>query len=167
MADLLQGLSFYVLAFVILAAALGTVLGDNLFHSALLLTVSFLGVGGLYIFLDADFLGAAQFMVYAGAVAVLIVLGIMLTQHAAGGETNPSNRHMACAGLLCVLFTGGMICAYLHTPMPASLCSVQDTVKGLADLMLGRFMMVFELAAVLLLAALVGAILMAKGAMEK
>lgn len=75
----MDGVAFYLLAAGTLAAAFGAASGSRLLHSALLLTAAFIGTGCLYILLDADFLGAVQFMVYSGGIAVLIVLGIMLT----------------------------------------------------------------------------------------
>ena len=68
---------FCLLAVVILGTALGVVLSNNLVHSALLMTACFIGVGIMYITLEADFLGAVEFMTYSGGVAVLIVMGVM------------------------------------------------------------------------------------------
>jgi NADH-quinone oxidoreductase subunit J len=90
----------------------------------------------------------------------------MLTRHKTGGETNPSNYHRWGALILSVLFVAVMLAAYQGSPLPASICSIHDTVDALADLMLMHYVLAFELAAVLLLAALVGAIVLAKGADE-
>ena len=77
MSDLASTIVFYVLALIIIGTALGVVTSKRLVHSALLMTACFVAVGILYISLDADFLGAMQFMLYSGGVAILIVMGVI------------------------------------------------------------------------------------------
>lgn len=92
MTDIFYSLVFYLIALVIIASALGVVMEKNLVHSALLMTACFIGVGMLYIFLDAEFLGAAQFMLYSGGVAILAVMAVMLIKH---GDEGPRMEEMA------------------------------------------------------------------------
>ena len=80
---------FYALGTVALLGAMGVVFFRNVVHSALSLTASFIGIGCLYIFLSADFMGAVQFLVYGGAVAILIVMAIMLTRRDDMAHSNP------------------------------------------------------------------------------
>lgn len=162
----MDGIAFYLLAAGTLAAALGTACGSRLLHSALLLTASFIGTGCLYILLDADFLGAVQFMVYSGGIAVLIVLGIMLTHRPSEEEKGAGHAHRYSAGAIAGGFVLFLLLAVLQTPLPAMMFSVQDTVSELSELMLGRYILGFEAAAVLLLAATIGAILLARGEEE-
>ena len=89
MSELASLVVFCLLAVVILGTALGVVLSNNLVHSALLMTACFIGVGIMYITLEADFLGAVEFMTYSGGVAVLIVMGVMLTHTGEGVPSNP------------------------------------------------------------------------------
>ena len=103
MSDFLGEVVFYLLAAVTVAGALGVVLAKKLVHAALLMTVTFIGVACLYFKLGADFLGAAQLMIYAGGVAVLIVLGVMLTRHAPGEETSPDNARWFAAPVAAAL----------------------------------------------------------------
>ena len=163
MSDFLGEVVFYLLAAVTVAGALGVVLAKKLVHAALLMTVTFIGVACLYFQLGADFLGAAQLMIYAGGVAVLIVLGVMLTRHTPGEETSPDNARWFAAPVAAALFFAVVSSAIYVTPF----AEVADapgasTIEALADLMLGEYVMTFELAATLLLAALVGAIVLAK-----
>lgn len=159
---------FAVLSTFILGTALGVVLNKNLVHSALLLTACFIGVGILYITLKADFLGAAEFMTYSGGVAVLIVMGVMLTHHGDGVPSNPANGRGKIAAVLAVLFTLvlGAAITMLQLPSGKGFMS-EDTVGDLADLMLNLYILPFEIVAVLLLAALLGAVVLAKGDGEK
>lgn len=164
MSELISSAVFCLLGMVIIGTALGVVLCDNLVHSALLMTACFIGVGILYITLEADFLGAVEFMTYSGGVAVLIVMGVMLTHKGPGMPSNPFNGHQIFAGVLSLLFLAAMGTAatYIHPPADAGYVS-GDTVSELADLMLGTYILPFEIGAVLLLAALLGAIILAKG----
>lgn len=163
MTEFLNEVVFYLLAAVTLAGALGVVMAKKLVHAAILLTVTFIGIACLYFQLGADFLGAAQLMIYAGGVAVLIVLGVMLTRHTPGEETSPDNARWFAAPVAAALFFAVVSSAIYVTPF----AEVADapgasTIEALADLMLGEYVMTFELAATLLLAALVGAIVLAK-----
>ena len=163
MTEFLNEAVFYLLAAVTLAGALGVVMAKKLVHAAILLTVTFIGIACLYFQLGADFLGAAQLMIYAGGVAVLIVLGVMLTRHTPGEETSPDNARWFAAPVAAALFFAVVSSAIYVTPF----AEVADapgasTIEALADLMLGEYVMTFELAATLLLAALVGAVVLAK-----
>lgn len=159
---------FYALGTVALLGALGVVFFRNVVHSALSLTASFIGIGCLYIFLSADFMGAVQFLVYGGAVAILIVMAIMLTRREDMAHSNPSAGILAQAGALVVagLFGLLMVGVALLSPFIPEPTVFEDTVTGLADLMLTKFILPFEVAAVLLLMAMIGAIVLAKGADE-
>ena len=159
----MDGIAFYLLAAGTLAAALGTACGSSLLHSALLLTASFIGTGCLYILLDADFLGAVQFMVYSGGIAVLIVLGIMLTHRPSEEKKGAGHAHRYSAGFIAGGFVLFLLLSVLQTPLSVTAVSVQDTVAALSELMLGRYILAFEAAAVLLLAATIGTILLARG----
>lgn len=166
MSEIAQAVIFYLICAVTLLAALGVVLGKNLVHSALLLTVSFFGVAGLYILLHADFLAAVQILVYAGTVAIIIALGIMLTRRESMENSNPDHKRRWLPAGLSALFAAVIIYILTATPWKIGNNPVVDTVSALADLMLGQYVFAFETAAVLLLVAMVGAIILAKGADE-
>lgn len=155
---------FCLLAVVILGTALGVVLSNNLVHSALLMTACFIGVGIMYITLEADFLGAVEFMTYSGGVAVLIVMGVMLTHKGEGVPSNPFNGRKIWTAALSGTFIAvmGLVSTFVTGSNQGGFVS-EDTVGDLADMMLGSYILPFEIAAVLLLAALLGAIILAKG----
>ncbi|MBR2142274.1 NADH-quinone oxidoreductase subunit J [Anaerovibrio sp.] len=163
MNELLSTLVFYAVAVVILATALGVVMSKNLVHSALLMTACFIGVGVLFIWLNADFLGAMEFMLYSGGVAILVVMGVMLTKREAGPPGNPFNGRKLTALGMVILFMLVMCTVVVSTPIPTGGFVSPDTVSDLADMMLNRYILPFEIAATLLLAALLGAIILAKG----
>lgn len=164
MSELASLVVFCLLAMVILGTALGVVLSNNLVHSALLMTACFIGVGIMYITLEADFLGAVEFMTYSGGVAILIVMGVMLTHQGEGVPSNPFNGRQIWTAALAGTFIAvmGLVSTFAASSNQGGFVS-EDTVGDLADMMLNSYILPFEIAAVLLLAALLGAIILAKG----
>ena len=156
---------FYFLAAVTIIGALGVVLSPNVVHSALFLVLSFVGVAAIYFYIGAEFLGAVQLMVYSGAVAVLIVMAIMLTRRDSMAQSNPSQKlfRRVVTGLLAgsIFFLIG--CGIVLAPLPAGEFAASTGADGIAQLMLGTYLVPFEVTAVLLLAAMVGALLLARG----
>jgi len=166
LAEGFQIVSFGLLAVMVIATALGVVLLPNIVHSAFLLAGVFLSISGIYILLNADFVAAAQILVYVGAVNVLILFAIMLVNKQEDFSQVPRRwiRQVATAvvglGLLALLTT--MI---LITPWPISSVSpavVENTLVTIAEHFFSDFLLPFELASVLLLMAMVGAIIIAR-----
>ena len=156
---------FYVLAAIIVIGALGVVLSPNVVHSALFLVLAFIGVASIYFYIGAEFLGAVQLMVYSGAVAVLIVMAIMLTRRDSMARSNPSQKlfRRIVTGLLAGGFFFLMGLGIVLAPMPDGALGASTGAHEIAALMLGAYVLPFELAATLLLAAMVGALLLARG----
>ncbi|GEA15163.1 NADH-quinone oxidoreductase subunit J [Moorella sp. E308F] len=160
----ITALFFWLLAAIITASALAVVILKNIVHSALYLVLTFAGVAGLYILLGAEFLAAVQLLVYAGAIAVLIVFAIMLTRR---GDIRASNlfnvNYLAAAVVSLALFIVITLATariyWVATPGQAP----AGNVGAIAEAFLGPFALPFEIAAVLLLVAMVGAILLARG----
>ncbi len=156
-------ISFWILAVVGILAALGVVLLRNVFRAALSLVLCFLSVAGIYITLSADFLAAVQVLVYIGGISVLIILAIMLTREVQRGS--PSNNLRIPALVVAILFLGVVTFALLNTPWQVSaLPPVEPTTSALAGKLLGEggFILSVEIAASLLLAAIIGAIVLVR-----
>jgi len=167
--DLAQGVqivSFALLSLMMIAAALGVVLLTNIVYSAFLLGGVFISIAGLYILLNADFVAAAQVLIYVGAVNVLILFAIMLvnkredfTPLSSAGLRKGATA-LVCAGLFVLLST-----MVLATPWSASTASVPTTESSIVRIgqhFFTDFLLPFELASVLLLIAMVGAIILAR-----
>jgi NADH:ubiquinone oxidoreductase subunit 6 (subunit J) len=177
---------FLVIATLGVLAALGTVLVRNLVHAALFLVAFFFLVACQFVMLEAEFLAAVQVLVYIGAVAILLMFGIMLTRNIQGDETTRVSRFgmvasgLAVLGLLIVLILGihreegpiGHVPWREITERPAigSDASASEAEKGRAvnnmgltvgAELLSRYLIAFEVAGLLLTAALVGAIALA------
>ena len=167
MNDLAVSIAFYALSLVTILSAVGVVFKKNILHSALLLAVCFIGVGGIYVLLHADFLAAVQILVYSGAVAVIITLAVMLTKRDVMEETNPSNKNFKSSIAVVIGFVVIALLTILATPWKIANNDISNSVTLIADLMLTKYIIPFDVAAILLLAAMIGAIILAKGVNEK
>jgi NAD(P)H-quinone oxidoreductase subunit 6 len=165
LAEGVQIVSFGILGLMMIGTALGVVLLPKIVHSAFLLAGVFISIAGLYILLNADFVAAAQILVYVGAVNVLILFAIMLVNKQEDYVELPGHtlRRVAtavvCFGLFALL--GTMV---LSTPWSIDTTSVpiEDTVVALGEHFFSDYLLPFELASVLLLMAMVGAIILAR-----
>ena len=155
--------AFWILAVVAIVAALGVVVIKNVFRAALALVVCFVMIAGLYITLSADFLAAVQILVYVGAISVLIILAIMMTRDVPQGS--PSNKLQVPAFLVAAVFFGVVFFAVVRTPWwTAGVAPLSPTTAPLALKLFGAggFILPVEIAALLLLAAIIGAIVLAR-----
>lgn len=156
-------IAFWVLAVVGVGAALAVVMLRNVFRAALTLVLCFLAIAGIYVVLSADFLAAAQILIYVGGISVLVILAIMLTREVQKGST--SNKLRVPAFLVAVVFLGILIFTLVNTSWPVSITPpLEPTTATLADKLLGEggFILPVEIAACLLLAAILGAIVLVR-----
>jgi NAD(P)H-quinone oxidoreductase subunit 6 len=161
-----QFIAFAVLSLSMIGTALGVVLLNNIVYSAFLLGGVFLSISGLYLLLNADFVAAAQILIYVGAINVLILFAIMLVNKTEDFEAVKGRlfRQIAtglvCLGLFALL--GTMI---LVTPWHFSTTSpaiVGNTIVEIGKHLFSDYLLPFEIASVLLLMAMVGAIILAR-----
>ncbi len=167
----LYDLAFLLIAGITVTAALGVVLFKNIIYSALSLILAFLGAAAVYFQLNASFLGVIQILVYAGAISVLIIFAIMLVMDRAAGESNlrsPRTREVFTGGAITAMLFTALIAVIGFTQWPLGVRPGPDNSVGLlAELMLGDYVIAMEAAAILLLVAVVGAIILAKGVEKK
>lgn len=162
--DVVVSIAFWVLAITTLAASIAVVAVRGVFRAAVFLILSFVGVAGLYITLSADFLGVVQILVYAGAVAVLVVFAIMMThdQIHGGQEGDLWLPGGIIAGLL-FLVSGVLIVLARWTPrQPDQVVDNGNTTLAIAQVMFNQYALPFEVASLLLLGAMIGAIVIAR-----
>jgi NADH:ubiquinone oxidoreductase subunit 6 (subunit J) len=137
------------------------IVARNLLHAVLFLILSFIGVAGLYITLSADFVAVAQILVYAGAIAVLMIFAVMLTPRAS--RDNAGNMLQLPALVLAGLMIAGVsIVAYQTDWREAGRGSFDTTAAQIGDALLSPFVLPFEIASVLLVAAMIGAIVLVR-----
>ncbi len=160
-----QQIIFVLIAGMTVTGALITALAPNLFHNALGLVLAFFGVAGVYVLLEAEFLAISQVLVYVGAIATLITFAIMLTRGMMFGRTSSTNRLMLSAAIISVLFflvMTGLLVSVAWPEAGAELASSEQMIADLGELFVTTYLIPFELMALLLLAALAGAILLAR-----
>jgi NADH-quinone oxidoreductase subunit J len=156
--------SFFVIAAVAVASALGLVLRRNPIHGALFLVVNLGSVAALYLLLRAEFLAAAQVIVYAGAIMVLFIFAIMVLipgKEETGPDPLRPYRLVALPlGVLLLAEIGLILLSRRAAPTAASAGSA--SLPALSRLLFTDYLFPFELTSVLLLAALVGVLVLAK-----
>jgi NADH-quinone oxidoreductase subunit J len=155
--------AFWCMAVVLVVAALAIVLSKNLFHSVLWLALALTGTAGLFLTLDAEFLAAVQLLLYAGGVITIVVFAIVVTERLVGERLTQTNRRIGGGALVSV----ALLVALLRVIEPASLPSVAaampaDVSRGMGTAILTHSALAFELLAVLLVTALIGAIYFAR-----
>jgi NADH-quinone oxidoreductase subunit J len=159
-----QNIFFGVIALIAIAAALRMVTTTNVFHAALYLMIVLGAVAGVYIILAAEFVAAAQVLVYIGAVVVLVLFGVMLTRARIGDEPDLDYEHrwlgVLVAGLLLAVMSYSLWDRFEDTLLPADR-EIQRTAE-VADSIFATYIVPFEAISVLLLAALIGAIVVAR-----
>lgn len=167
----LEQVAFILVSLLTIGTGIVVVTNRNLFHAALAMMASFLGVAGLYILLDAGFLAAAQLLVYIGAISILIIFAIMLTRRMMQAREAPFNSQ-SWLGLITAVGTFALLAAVIirwwDLERFPGRPDVPDTVLQGAVVSLGEafvspngYVVPFIMASVLLLAALIGAIYIA------
>ncbi|MBI6545793.1 MAG: NADH-quinone oxidoreductase subunit J [Cyanobacteria bacterium NC_groundwater_1444_Ag_S-0.65um_54_12] len=171
-------LVFYLVAAIILVAASGVIFLKNTVHSTFMLVLAFLGVAVVYLMLNADFLAMAQVLIYAGAIVIMLLFALMLTQRR---ETimlgGPDEGRSFVGGLVALLLfviyfriiasspwanqnlTQSTLAAVVKDPQTQAIIG---TAPIIGKEFFGTFLLPFEVASIILLMALIGAILLAK-----
>ena len=190
--DIVQDIVFWVLSVAAIGAALGVVLVRDLFRAVLLLAGVFVAVAGFFVLLSAEFLAVVQVLIYVGAISILFIFAIMLTQNVRQG--NLPNRLQIPAVLFSILLLAALVVVATGTEWnlipnvektrvdlvqtqsvnvlsPEALeragvisdeKKAQAEKAGLADLLIGPYVLPFEAVSVLLLAALIGGLALAR-----
>ncbi|MFB3817688.1 MAG: NADH-quinone oxidoreductase subunit J [Candidatus Methylomirabilales bacterium] len=153
---------FYLLAAFTVWAAAVVVLGKNIVRAAVALIFSFCGVAGIYILLEADFLAAVQVLIYVGGITILLLFAIMLTSRIAGG-VRVVNDQAVLSGIAGAGLLVGLGYAVLKgVPAVSSAPPLPQSTPFLGKALLTTYALPFEAVSILLLAAMVGAIILAR-----
>lgn len=156
-------LAFVAMAGVLLGAALLVVLGRDIIRSGLWLIVSFAGLAGVYVLLGAPLLAAAQVLIYIGAIAILILFAIMLTQTKGGPVQLVFQRQWWAAAIAVMVLVVLLAASVLYTDWPlAALGLAPQEARDVARLLFTDYLFAFEIAGLLMLAAVIGGIYIAK-----
>jgi NADH-quinone oxidoreductase subunit J len=152
-------LIFYIFAGLAVVSAVAVIAVRDIFRAALCLILLFMTVAGIYLLLHADFLAIIQILIYVGAISILLIVAIMLTRDARQGQ--PLGKFKYLAAVVSFLLLGTIVVCLLNvtftTPDNAPL---NETIKPLGQALFGDpgYLLTVEIAAVLLLSAILGAI---------
>jgi len=159
----LSDLAFWVLSLLLVGSALAVVLSKNLFHAVLWLALALTGTAGIFLLLNAEFLAAVQLLLYAGGIITVVVFAIVVTERLIGERLSQTNRGvfsgaLVAGGLLAILVSTLRQRQLPMTPLPQP----SDLTRLLGEQVLTTFVLPFELLALLMLAAMLGAIYFAR-----
>ncbi len=163
-----QNIFFYVIAIAMAVSAIRVVTVKNVVHAAMYLVLVLAGVAAQYILLASEFVAATQVLVYVGAVVVLVLFGVMLTRAKLGQDVNLTNDYWWVGAITALMVFGVMAYAlidyYGDTAVDQSNAATQlvDNTGQVSDAIFSTYVVPFEAISVLLLAALVGAIVLAR-----
>ena len=150
------------LAGLVLGASLGVVLARNLFHSVLWLALALVGTAGLFVLLHAEFLAAVQVLLYAGGVVTIVVFAIMLTERLVGASLRHTNRGIAAGAVAAALVFVGVAGTILRGARAPASAAPDLGTAALGRAVLTDWVLAFEVLGVLLVAALLGALYLAR-----
>jgi NADH-quinone oxidoreductase subunit J len=151
-------IAFWVLAILTLGSALMVGLVRDLIHAVLFLILSFVGIAGLYVTLSADFVAVVQVLIYAGAISVLMLFAILLTPRSA--RDNSAVSYSAVIASIAILTGIVIIYAGLETDWAKTSNDFGSTAREIGNALLTPFVLPFEVASVLLVVAMIGAIIL-------
>lgn len=156
-------LVFVVLAVAAIGSAIGVVTSRNIFYSALFLIACLFMVAGFYVLLEAPFLAAVQVLVYVGAIAVLIIFAVMLTERMMSKETSAWNEQWWVALVVAICLAAVLVYVVATASWPVTEApAAPDAIVALGKTLMSTYVLPFEVASVLLLMALIGAIVVAR-----
>ncbi len=166
----MEKLIFYILAVMMVTMAIAAVSSRKMLRSVVYLLFVLIGAAGLYFQLDYNFLAAIQLTVYAGGVVVLIIFSVLLIHHIEMELEVAKKSRQAISALLCLLGLSIFLATiYAHPFEAAGITSTTTTAeigRALLSTEKGGFILPFEVISVLLLSAMIGAIVIAKGGRE-
>jgi NADH-quinone oxidoreductase subunit J len=163
-----QNIFFSILAIVMIYGAIRVVTTNNVIHAALWLVVVLSGAAGNYVLLGADFVASTQVLVYVGAIVVLLLFGTMLTRTRIGVEGELTSKQWPVAALVSLLLFGVMggvlLDAFGDNKLPTGDATTvaAGSAPNISDSIFGTYLLPFWALSFVLLAALVGAIVLAR-----
>ena len=138
---------------------------SDIVHAAFSLLFTFFGVAGLYVLLGADFIGVVQVIIYIGGILVLIIFGVMMTERGKMLRLSVQLPGRIFAAILSLIILVGLVLAIIRTPWPI-VPSPAAPSAAMGELILSKYLIPFEVVALLLLASLVGAVLIVRRSVQ-
>jgi NADH:ubiquinone oxidoreductase subunit 6 (subunit J) len=159
----LSVVAFWVLAVLLVGSALAVVLSKNLFHAVLWLALALTGTAGVFLLLNAEFLAAVQLLLYAGGIITIVVFAIVVTERLIGERLSQTNRGVGSGAIVAVALLAIIVSTLSQRQLPSTpLPQTGDLTRLLGQQVLTTYVLPFELLALLMLAAMLGAIYFAR-----
>tara|TARA_Y100000996_G_scaffold44606_1_gene30839 strand:+ start:4085 stop:4585 length:501 start_codon:yes stop_codon:yes gene_type:complete len=154
---------FLSIVILIVSSAIWVVLSPNLVHSAVSLLFTLFGVAALYVFLYADFMAAAQVIIYVGGILVLIIFGVMLTNKIEDQNVSNKSKNRIPAAFFCLFLLYFQISAIINSKWYLGEKIIREsTTNDIGMMLLTKYLLPFEVVSILLLAALIGAAMLSR-----
>lgn len=154
---------FYIFSALVIISAFIVVASKNIIYSAFALLFTFFGVAGIYVLLNADFIAVVQVIIYVGGILVLIIFGVMLTNKITNVEIKTESIHIIPATIVTGLIGGTLVAVLTKTNWRTSEpINVDKTVVEIGRYLVTHYMILFELAGIILLVALIGSVMIAR-----
>ena len=159
----LSVLAFWVLSVLLVGSALAVVLSKNLFHAVLWLALALTGTAGIFLLLNAEFLAAVQLLLYAGGIITIVVFAIVVTERLVGERLSQTNRGVVSGALVAIALLVIIVNTLMQRELPSTpLPQLSDITRLMGEQVLTTFVLPFELLALLMLVAMLGAIYFAR-----
>ena len=159
----LEVLAFWAVSVVLVGSALAVVLSKNLFHAVLWLALALTGTAGVFLLLEAEFLAAVQLLLYAGGVITIAVFAIVVTERLVGERLSQTSRNLAGGTVVAAALAGVIVSVLGRGGLAISRPALTgDVTRDIGESVLTRYVLPFELLALLMLAALIAAIYFAR-----
>jgi NADH-quinone oxidoreductase subunit J len=159
-----ENIAFFLCALLAIGGAIFMISFTKVVHMVLSLALTFISLGALYVVLNAEFVAFVQILIYAGAISILMIFGIMMTRHQGEEEEPKRPVHNALAFIGCLALFGVIFYAIQNVELPATgeFQAGQDNTLEIGKLLFNNHVIPFELMSVLLTVAFIGAIVVAK-----
>ncbi len=154
-----EPVAFWGLSIVLVGSALAVVLSKNLFHAVLWLALALTGTAGVFLLLDAEFLAAVQLLLYAGGIITIVVFAIVVTERLVGERLTQTNMRIGGGTAVAAVLLAFIVTIVGKRPLAMARPEMAgDLTRTIGQALLTRFVLPFELLAILMLAGLLGAI---------
>jgi len=159
----ISDVAFWVLSVLLVGSALAVVLSKNLFHAVLWLALALTGTAGIFLLLNAEFLAAVQLLLYAGGIITIVVFAIVVTERLVGERLSQTNRGVVSGALVAIALLVVIVNTLTQRELPSTpLPQLSDITRLMGEQVLTTFVLPFELLALLMLVAMLGAIYFAR-----
>jgi len=159
----LSVLAFWVLSVLLVGSALAVVLSKNLFHAVLWLALALTGTAGIFLLLNAEFIAAVQLLLYAGGIITVVVFAIVVTERLIGERLSQTNRGVFSGAVVAIALLVIIVNTLMQRELPSTpLPQLSDITRLMGEQVLTTFVLPFELLALLMLVAMLGAIYFAR-----